>query len=158
MLLTNLTQKWRVDQQWIQTLLAVLLGQTVVPLASKFLAVFVGLLLSPPIWWFPMVYLLVLHLKTIVKLNTYFTVITNINFLTFSFSKIVDFMLVVSMVRVSGIEKVKLGISKFVLSDSSFKFGTISRYKTCSFVNNILACYQEKYIYRNVVYLTVKSH
>lgn len=41
------------------------------------------------------------------------------------------------MVRITGIQEIEFRIAKFILSDSSFEFGSITRHERCSFVNNI---------------------
>lgn len=48
-------------------------------------------------------------------------------------------MLVISMVGITDIEKVKLWISQFILSNSGFEFRSISGNETRSFINDVLA-------------------
>lgn len=57
--------------------------------------------------------------------------------LTFAFPEIVYFMLIIRMVWISRIQEIELRISKFILPDASFKFRSISRYKTSGFIDDI---------------------
>ena len=48
-----------------------------------------------------------------------------------------DFMLIVSMVGISGRQEVELGIVQFILSDPRLELRSISCDEACSFVNNV---------------------
>lgn len=56
---------------------------------------------------------------------------------TFPFFKIVDLMLIISMVRIARIQKIKLRISKFILSDAGLEFRSIPCDETCGFVDDV---------------------
>lgn len=57
--------------------------------------------------------------------------------LTFAFTKLLHFVLIVCMVWISRSEEVEFRIIDLISSDSLLKTWTISGYKACSFINDI---------------------
>lgn len=57
--------------------------------------------------------------------------------LTFPFTKFIDLVLIVRVVWITWIQEIKLWIAQFILSDSSFKFGSISGNEASSFINDV---------------------
>lgn len=72
--------------------------------------------------------------------------------LTFSFFKLTNFVLVISMVWITRIQEIKLRIAQFILTNSCFEFGTVPSDKTCGLVDNVLETV------RKSVYLNCLTH
>lgn len=67
--------------------------------------------------------------------------------LTFSFTEIVDFMLIIGVIWIASIKKIEFWIAQFILSNTCLKFWPISCNKTGSFIDNILTEFKSgKYI------------
>lgn len=66
------------------------------------------------------------------------------SYLTFALPKLLHLMLVVSMVRVSWCEEVKLRVINFIRFNSFLKTWTISGYKAGRLINNIFLSYKSR--------------